>query len=331
MTQPQEAVGGGSDDTTVIAAEPTIEDRFAALATDEPEEGEEPAPPQGDEEAELTEDDLTDETEADAPDAHAPPIPPPVSWTAEEKEEFKQLPRALQEATARRETEREKFVQAKSQEARQARSAVEQEASNHILQLQTTFAEQIQALLPQIPDRPTHQLQADDPWAYAEQMDRYETAVAQRQWAQQQLQGIHQQQAAAEQAARQQANWETQAVLQEHFPEYLDPVEGAKLRQELGSIALELGYTAEQLSEVDAKDILAMRKVATLKSKADKYDALMAQKMQKVREAKGMPKVSRPGVPQGKGAVASQRYTADRQAMREGDSDAAARVFSRFL
>jgi hypothetical protein len=44
-----------------------------------------------------------------------------------------------------------------------------------------------------------------------------------------------------------------------------------------------------------------------------------------------MPRVSKPGVAQGKGAVANQRYTADRQAMKSGDQDAAARVFSRFL
>ncbi len=46
MTQPDEAVGGATNDEPVVAAEPTIEDRFAALA-DEPEgepEGEAPEP-----------------------------------------------------------------------------------------------------------------------------------------------------------------------------------------------------------------------------------------------------------------------------------------------
>ena len=56
----------------------------------------------------------------------------------------------------------------------------------------------------------------------------------------------------------QQSQQETAAILQEKFPEYLDPTEGPKLRQELGSIALELGYSADQLANVDAADILAM-------------------------------------------------------------------------
>jgi hypothetical protein len=44
-----------------------------------------------------------------------------------------------------------------------------------------------------------------------------------------------------------------------------------------------------------------------------------------------MPKVSKPGVAQGKGQIANQRYTADRQAMQRGDADAAKRVFSNFI
>jgi len=53
--------------------------------------------------------------------------------------------------------------------------------------------------------------------------------------------------------------------------------------------------------------------------------------MEKVREAKNMPRVSKPGTAQAPGAAANQRYTADREAMRRGDKDAASRVFGRFL
>jgi hypothetical protein len=42
-----------------------------------------------------------------------------------------------------------------------------------------------------------------------------------------------------------------------------------------------------------------MKKVAEFKVKADKYDALQSKKMEKVRAAKGLPRVATPGVAQG--------------------------------
>jgi hypothetical protein len=63
---------------------------------------------------------------------------------------------------------------------------------------------------------------------------------------------------------------------------------------------------------------------------AAKYDKLMAQKMDRVRSAKDLPRVSRPGAAQPRGAAEGQRYQADRQAMRNGDKDAQ-RVFAKFL
>jgi hypothetical protein len=334
MTQqtPGDAVGAASD--TVVAAEPTIQDRFAAISGDEqeekkPDEGEEAEAPQGAEADELTVEDVTEEGEAEAPEEGAePPIAAPVSWTAEEKEEFGKLPPAVQKTIARRETERETFVQAKAQEAKQTRATVEREALTYVDQLQTTHAQQLQALLPQIPEKPSYQLQVDDPYLYADMMDAHERALAQYNFAQQQLQQIGAQQAQRSQQAATQKAAEMREALVQNFPEFLDPATGPKLQQELESIATDLGY---RIAEADTSDILAMKKVATYKSKADKYDALMAQKMQRVREAKGAPRVSRPGAAQPKGAAESQRYQSDREAMRGGDKDATNRVFGRFL
>jgi hypothetical protein len=120
-------------------------------------------------------------------------------------------------------------------------------------------------------------------------------------------------------------------TLADQLPDYLDPSNGPKLQQELGSIALELGYSAEQIAEARAPDILAMHKASQWKAKAAKYDTLMAKKMETVRAAKDLPKVAKPGVAQPKGAAANQRYQADRQAMKSGDAEAAKRVFSNFV
>ncbi len=328
MTQPEEAVGGASD--PVVAAEPTVEDRLSAAFGEQAEEPEkkpedDPDAPQG-EEGDLTAEDLEDDEGGEAGDDQ--PIAPPTSWTGENKAKFAELPRELQEYVAQRETEREKFVQSKAQEASKTRSEVVQETWAAVQQIRLQQAQVLQGLLPEIPRKPSNQLNVDDPIEYANQMDVYDWAVAQHQQVQQHLSFAQQEAQFALNEQVRLGNEQTGAVLAKEFPEYLDPTEGPKLREKLGSIALEVGYSAEQLAKVDATDILAMRKISDWKAKADKYDTLMAKKMEKVREAKDLPRVSRPGTAQPRGAAANQRYADDRKAMREGSRDAAIRVFS---
>ena len=323
MTQPEMAVGGAGD--TVVAAEPTLEDRFAAFG-DEPQEEEAP-PPVGEDDPPLEVDpaDLEDEV------AELPPIVAPVSWTAEEKEEFAELPRALQETLTRREAEREKFVQTKAQEVKAATHKAEQQALEAITQANNAHVQQLRALLPQIPEKPSARLQLTHPEAYANAIDAHEWAIAQHQQAQQVVQQIAARQQQAEAQAQSLQDEYNEKLLRENFPEYFDETKGPELRKQLQSTALELGYSADQLANVDAHDVLAMKAVSELRADALKYRTLMAKQMEKVRDAKKLPRVSRPGVPQGKGAVDGQRYAADRQAMQRGDRDAAARVFSKFL
>jgi hypothetical protein len=237
----------------------------------------------------------------------------------------------VQEYIAQRETEREKFVQSKSQEAKQAEARVQAQFSEAFKNTASMYAQHLAALRVQLPARPSHQLQAEDPYNYAEQMDAYDRAAAHNQWIEQQLGSVTHQMQQARQADHQRQQAVTLNVLQTEYPEYFDNEKGPEIRQKLGSTAQSLGYSAEQIAQADHHDIKAMRLATEWREKADKYDKLMTRKMEKVREAKNMPKVSRPGTAQGPGAVANQRYTADRDAMRKGDRDASARVFSKFL
>lgn len=330
MTQQETAVGGATDNDPVIAAEPTLEDRFAAFAEDTGEEGDE-APEQPPEAAEGDEAPELDETELEAEGDEPSPIQAPVSWTAEEKEEFKNLPRAVQETLTRREAEREKFVQSKAQEARQTRHVVEQQAAEWRTSKLEADARLLADMLPPIPERPSYQLQAEDPYTFAQQMDWYENAVAQRNAIAQRYDQIQAEIGSVQKTTAEQAQQLSHQILQENFPEFLDPAKGPELKTKLTATALALGYSQEQLNSVDGHDILAMRTAHEWKTKSDKYDALMAKQMEKVREAKSLPRVSRPGSAPVRGAVANERYTADRQAMRDGNRDAAARVFGRFV
>jgi hypothetical protein len=321
------------------AAEPTLEDRFAALSDEDADDGlaggdrQEPVghADDGGEGADSAAGEPLGGEGEDADDRSVPPVAPPVSWTAAEKEEFAGLPRAVQETLSRREAERERFVQAKSQEARSTRAEVEREALATFQQLQARYAAHLASFEAQLDfPEPDPRLIAEAPELYSLQLDQHRHYAAQRHEAQLLLAQVRQQAAFADKeiAAREQER--TRAELAGAFPEYLDAQSGPKLREELGSTALELGYTPEQLAQVDHVDILAMRKANEWRSDALKYRALMASRMETVRAARDMPRVSRPGSG-GRGAAENQRYAHDRQKMRDGDRDAAVRTFARFL
>jgi hypothetical protein len=332
MTQPNEAVGG---DDHVVAAELTPEDRLnAAFADpanqqekeeDEPAEGLEGEQPEGNEEAE-------DEPELEAEDDDLPPIDAPVSWDAEAKEMFKSLPREAQEIVQKREAERERFVQSKAQEAARARQEVEQAAIQQLAEVERDYAQHFQSLAEQLqPQRPNPAMLQYDPQAFYAQQAQYEATIAQQRELQQRSQEFAQQAKQREQLVEQAAHHEQVKVISENFPEYLDPTTGPKLQQELSAVARELGYPPELIAEARAPDILAMRKAAEWKAKAEKLDRLNAKQMEKVRAAKGMPKVAKPGTAQAPGAVRQAQYATDREAMRSGDKDAERRVLDSFF
>lgn len=290
-TQPEEQAVGS--ETVPEAQEPAdAREAFEQLAEDwnEPEEAEEAVEAETGEESE-------DGLEIEAEDDDLPPIDAPVSWDAEAREKFAELPRDVQEYVAKRESERERFVQQKSQEATRAQREAAQQAMSQLARIEQGYAQQYQVLAQQfdVPE-PDIALLATDPQTYALQAKRYQNAQAQRQEMQQAAE-YYAQQAAAREEHIQQAEYAAQAqVITEQFPEYADPTTGPKLREELSGVARELGYPPELIAQARATDILAMRKAAEWKAKADRLDAMNRKTMEKVRAAKGLPKSVKPGV-----------------------------------
>lgn len=298
-TQPAEAVEGEA----APAEATTPEEFFNELAkeefglTDEEQDEEGPAEGEAQAETEGAEDETTDEADAD----DLPPIDPPVSWDAEAKAKFAELPRELQETVQKRETERERFVHQKSQEATRAQHTALQQAQAELAQINEGYARQYQQIADSIQvSEPDPMLQVTDPVAYAQHMRAFQQANAQRNAAQQRARE-HAQQAQWQQAQAEQAEHAEQVrIITEQFPEYADPTTGPELQRKLSAVAKRLGYPDELISQARATDILAMRNVSEALEKADKYDALMKDKMAKVRAAKGKPPVTaRPGVAQG--------------------------------
>jgi len=295
-TQPNEAVG--SDANNPVDASPA--DYFEQMARDEfgIVEQEEEQPAEGAEEtpAEGAEDETDIEEEVD----DLPPIEAPVSWDAEAKETFKNLPREAQEIVAKREGERERFVQQKSQEASRAKQEAEQAAIQQVAAYEAQVAQHLQQYAEQIaPQPPDPAMLTYDPQGFYAKEAEYRARTAQQQQLQQEAQNYAQQAQARAMQIAQAEQAEQHRIIVESFPEYADPTTGPELQRKLTSVAKELGYPDELIGQARATDILAIRTAADWKAKAEKYDALQAKKMEKVRAARGLPKVATPGVSQG--------------------------------
>lgn len=314
-TQPNEAVASDSPVESTDNLESILAAHFEA-EEEVPEEATEETAEQAE-----TEEVAEEGAENEEIEAELPPIDLPTSWKAEEKEHWETLPRETQEYIAQRESQREKFVQSKAQEAAQARQHAEQQAlealQQHYAQTEQVLQQYAQQFEPRQPDP---SLIVTDPQAYAQQEAAYRYNLAQRQQTQQAAEQARSEAERAAMALEQQERQAEVAYLSEHFPEYLDAERGPQLQQELSAIANELGYPPELISQARAQDIIAMHKVATFKSKADKYDALMASKMEKVRSAKQLPKVAAPGV--SRADTAEQRSRNDAHSRLRGGGDA---------
>lgn len=324
MAQPEVAAGEVGN-----PADSNPADAFTAIAEemlgDEPEQDEQP---EGDEpEGELDEPEL--EEEAD----DLPPIDAPVSWDAEAKAKFAELPRELQETVTKREAERERFVQSKSQEAAKARQEVERAAYEQLAAYDQSVAQQYQQIAEQLqPQRPDPRMLQVDPQAFYAQQAEYEATVAQRQEMQQRAQFHATQAQQRAQAAEQAQLAEQHQVIAEQFPEYADPTTGPEWQRKLTAVAKEvMGYPDELISQARAADILATKRVYDLKVKADKYDALQAKRMEKVRAAKGLPRVATPGVAQGTDQVRANRAQAAWEATKNSKGRARDDAFAAYL
>lgn len=302
MTQPTQAVGGEA--TPVDArtdALNTFEDIASEMLGEQDEEEEQPEAEAEAPEAEAEDEPELDEADIEAEDIESlPPIDAPVSWTAEEKEEFAALPRALQETLSRREGEREKFVQTKAQEAARERTNAMREAAEYVATLQSETAAQLEQYAQQftVPE-PDPALIATDPVAYAQQVRAHQYYSAQRAEAQRQAEGAKAQ-AQQYQALLQQHEQETfRQRLGEALPDFFDETNGPKLRNELTATAKSLGFSDEAIFNANADQIVALKAVSDLKAKADKFDKLMAKQMERVRAGKQLPPVSKPGVAKG--------------------------------
>lgn len=317
MAHPEtpEAVDVRPLDTTDDAAA-ALDDYFAQQDEGEPVDDDSPEDdaPEGDEPEDDEQDDESDEPET--------AIDAPVSLNAEEKAVFAQLPVEAQQAWAASETRRNAQVQEATTKAAHAERSAKTQAAEAHSKAKAVFATQLAEfashLSPQMPDA---ELARVNPGEYIAQKAQYDAMKAQHD-------ELVQQVAALGDEASQEID---QAFIQQRDRELLaipevanEETRGDFFDRALGA-AEALGYERDiLLRDGNATDFKALVAAHGWKQDADKYKALMAKQMTRVREAKS----AKPNAAQPLGSGKARAQVKTQQRLREtGDiRDAAAAI-----
>ncbi len=315
LNEGSEAVDGSDDAAldafdNILSEEQDGDPAEEELEEDSAEEGDEPE---------------TDEEEADENEEQETAIPAPVSFNAEEKAVFATMTPEQQQAVAAIEARRNADVQKATTAAAEAKRNARSEAEAQLAQIQRQYATELEQYAKAFEvQEPDYSLIATNPQAFAQQMAYYKQAQAEKDNLSQQSQAALRQAQQIEQQQEQQWEAEQQAILAREIPEWSDPVKRNELVNQLISIGRDLGFEDDALSNVDATELLALRKIATDRDKAAKYDKLMAGKMEAVRAAKGKPApmTAKPGTAQPRGSGQKRALAEATQRLRSSGSDA---------
>jgi len=286
------------------------------------------AEPEGDEDSDDDGEDDNDqaddgEEQDDGDDEPETAIDAPVSLTAEEKAKFAALPKEAQQYVADLEARRAVQVQTATTKAAEAQRTAEASAARADAEAKAKYAQQLKAFGDNLaPTAPDPELAYTNPQAFIAQQAQYQAAKAQHDEFMQQVQSLGgEAETAMSEAEIAQRDRELMAI-----PE----VANEATREEFFSKAIgegkKLGLDMSQIGHASAGELKALREIATLRDKAEKYDAATARNMQRVRDGKKTkttkPNAAQPSSAEGRG------YRESRDRLRQsGDvKDAAAAI-----
>ena len=240
----------------------------------------------------------------------APAIEPPTSWSAQDKNLFSQLPPEAQQVIARRESERDRVVQQRTEEIATQRKAFEQHWGE-IQQERQQHADNLQQLMRvALPEAERfanidwQRLAAEDPSGYVRmtaERDALRGRLGAIQGEMQQVQAAQQQEAARHFAT---VRAEQQQKLVERLPDFGDPEKGPKLAGEMRSWLQEQGFSPEEVGQVIDHRVLVVVERAM---RADR--AAAARQSAEAKRSVAAPTVQQPGAARNRSELtAAQRH-----------------------
>lgn len=238
-------------------------------ASAEPEEVpaavEEESPPEGEDAA--AEEPPSETQETDAATEELPPVEPPRSWSKEDKETFKGLPRETQERIAERERSREVDFNRRQQDAAEKQKALEAQLSA-AEQTRQQYESALPILLQNLQQAQAGefadiQTMADVEKMAREDWPRYVLWDAQ----QKKIAAVHQELISSQQRqeAESKQKWhdfaaKEDSLFAEKVPEIADPEKGPKLRDAAIGVLRDLGFSTDELTKAwNGQEKLSLR------------------------------------------------------------------------
>jgi hypothetical protein len=272
-------------------------------ATEEPKESEaqaeDAAPPE----------EAPGETQADEP-AEEPLIEPPRSWSRDEKERFRSLPRETQEYIAERETNRDHEIRRAQNEAAdklKALSVKEQEAEQRKQQYESALPQVLQVLQTQMGEFSDIKSMADAERLAREDKDRYlqwDLALKKFDAVKQELTAVNARQEQEKREKFDKFSIEEDGAFAKSAPEVKDPKAYQRLQQDALATLKELGFSDAEIGQgwSGVRDFsLRDHRLQLLIRDASMYR--MAQQRAKEAVKKPVPKAQRPGTAVSAGAA----------------------------
>lgn len=212
-------------------------------------------------------------------DAETRPTEPPASWTAEAKELFAKLPPELQQAVAKRESDREAFLTTQSQKATEEakrleaeRQQVAQDRAQQVTLLQSVLY-QLTPELQRFQGIDWDKLAAEKPAEWAVQRQAFESLQLRWNMAQQQIGNIQQTQRAEQEKQHTTYLQEQYKQLTTKVPEYADRAKLKAFQDDLVKYLPEV--TAQEIAAIGdhrqlliARDAMLYRKGEALRAQA---------------------------------------------------------------
>lgn len=291
------------------------------------------APPHNPELAEANADPLEEApgetpSEADTP-VEPDPIEPPRSWTKDEKERFKSLPRETQEYLAKRETERDREFRRSQNEASEKQKAIEAER-DQVAKLRDRYEKEALPAVMQLLQAETNaafadiktqqdldRLAAEDPVRWVQyQNQQTKLATVQRE-----IQNATERQESERAQKFELFAQKEDETLKDFVPELADPEKARKLGNSAISTLKEIGFTDQELAKLwNGREQVSIRDHRIQRLIVDGVKYREAQAAKKAAVATPKPPVQKPGVAQPKGAAAHAQVQALQQKAAESGS-----------
>lgn len=264
-------------------------------------------------------------------------IEPPASWSAEEKAQFAKLPPEAQATIARRESQRDKLIQQRTQEIAEQRKATEAERTA-IEGQRKQYLESLQVLMgaavpeakkfAEITDAQWQQLSVENPAEYVRLRAARDGLVERLGRVQAEMQRVGQEQAQAQQKRIGEYLAQERTKLVERIPEFGDEAKAAALTKELNAtLTSHYGFTAEEIASAGDHRQIALAVDAMRWRQAE-----AARKAAEGKRANTPPRMQQPNAAPQQDSGQARAYREKRaQLARTGSTRDAAALFAEIL